>query len=91
VVLAEWSIKLGSAALIENIATETSGWVSADYAAFAIKPSPQGLCSVYLKNWSSRMFSLIWIKRRFLQKSKILVSNGSLPAVNSFLKPIRPV
>ncbi len=41
--MAEWSIKLGSAALIENIATETRSWVSADYTTLAIQPSPQVL------------------------------------------------
>jgi hypothetical protein len=43
VFLAKWSRELCSAALIENIATETRSWVSADNATFAIQPSPQGL------------------------------------------------
>ena len=41
--LAEWRVKLCSAALIENIATETRSWVSADYTTLAIQPSPQVL------------------------------------------------
>ncbi len=50
-----------------------------------------GFCLVYLKKSSSRRWSLTCMKRCFLQKSKMRFSSGSLPSLNSLLKPIRPV
>jgi len=48
-------------------------------------------CLVYLKNSSSRRCRLTCMKRCFLQKSKMRFSSGSLPSLNSPLKPSLPV
>jgi hypothetical protein len=76
--------------LSRKLGSKTSSCFSADYATFVIQPSPQGLRFLLEELVASHVFVDLDIVA-LLGDIQNLISNGSLPAVNSFFKSIRPV